>query len=1680
MSAARFSRLGSRAAALAVLLLLGVTAALSAQTYPSLERGVKAEKLFQFGDLDSVNLMNGNLVMRIPIGAPYPVGGSLSYGLALIYNSKAWDFQEAYYQGQPYGQALPDRLSNAGMGWSLSLGRLLDPNDPANDHDTGRWVYIGPDGSEHLFYQGLQTVGPVAVDPCTGTCYSRDGSYIRMSPVSATQKVVETSDGTRHYFQRFTLPDATTEWRLTEMRDRFEDGLTDVALTYTADGNTWTITDKHGRQQKVFFGADPAGRYRRVLTRIELTAFGAATPPAVYSFSYLPPQTISVPCGSTLPFWTSVSVPMLSSVFLPDGTSYGMVYNTPSSPDTCHAPGLLSYLVLPTRGKLHYTYRQHTVPVKGCSYRSWHSSTAGVATRQFVDAAGGDLGTWTYSTALSNSPWPTTAYVCDDGRTPFRPPSEELQVTVTTPLKDRTLFYFSVFPGTEFPSTSSFDERDYGLPFTRFQTDATGTRFLSTQIQDCDAAGANCSVARSTYVRYERDADSRCDFTTGPGPDCLNTNARLASQRTVYDDDGGRFADVNNSDFDNFGHYRTVASDGNFQSGNQRSTYTNYNPGNVLPGSAWVLGTYTEQTVTEGAASAKVQSCFDPATGFLSRQRTYSTGTSPSGNDLLLIRTPDNAGNAVRQEWYGGDAASQSLSLATDLCNLSLPASNAYRLDQTFQYGVLQTAQYKDAAGNATGTLAYKTVDQDIDARTGLVSVSRDTAGIGTNLSYDAMGRLVTVKPQTSGVAWEQFNYVNATSGNRARVEDLRCSPANLTTCTALTQAQTELDDLGRVAKERRLMANGTWSKRVTTYDLAGNQATVSELQPDTTADASLTRTTFSGYDPFSRPATVTPADGAAHAVTYLYAGVRTRTRTAKVGTGVLDAGGNIPETAVSRTEVYDRQGRLWRVNEPSNPTGAAVTTEYTYDVGGRVGVVKTTAPEGTQFRYFSYDNRGFLKSDTQPEKGGLQAKASGYDPLGHVGRTEDVVGGPNDLTYLYDRAGRLIQVRETGATGRTLKDFVYAGANGTGNFKLGKLELDRRYNHVLFGTTPYTVEVSQTYVYGGLEGRVSKRDTQLVTNGTPGESFTQSFSWDSLGNPATLGSSRCTHTGCTGAPAVERTTSYGYANGFLTGVTGYASSISYHPNGMVNQVAHANGVTDTQAADSTNWLARPLSISTSGASANWSTGTYKYDGSGNVIKMGTDWFRYDGVNRLLRGAVHDGLTGGGNEKQQAYTYDTYGNINQIATTAGGTTQTRLTPTSWSNNRLTGTATYDGAGNLTGWNGATYQYDRFNRIWRMVNGAEEWLYFYNADDERFWCFKVNGNFSRFTLRDLGGKVLREYNTGAAWTVESDYVYRAGLLLAAETSAGQRHFHLDHLGTPRLVTNAAAQQAAYHVYYPFGEEATAFNQDTQRMKFTGHERDLASLAGPGDDLDYMHARYFSPVSGRFLSVDPSLDWDLAEPQSWNLYSYVRNNPVGRTDSTGRYVETPIDLVVLGIDVGIGMYETYKTGKTSEVTKAAIAADLITLSLPGAAGGGLVVRGGALALHSAEGLKFAARAVQAVTKINQAAQMSRNAGSGGGGGASGSSPDPLKTIIEDKTAMKKADGLKGQAKAGYEKIKNLLARGEAGGNQHALTGDLAGKYAIDLPGGGAGRGAQRVIYSIDEGSVTIHDIIDYHVR
>jgi RHS repeat-associated protein len=71
---------------------------------------------------------------------------------------------------------------------------------------------------------------------------------------------------------------------------------------------------------------------------------------------------------------------------------------------------------------------------------------------------------------------------------------------------------------------------------------------------------------------------------------------------------------------------------------------------------------------------------------------------------------------------------------------------------------------------------------------------------------------------------------------------------------------------------------------------------------------------------------------------------------------------------------------------------------------------------------------------------------------------------------------------------------------------------------------------------------------------------------------------------------------------------------------------------------------------------------------------------------------------------------------------------------------------------------------------------------------------------------------------------------------------------------------------------------------RRSRDTGKERDSET------NLDYFGARYFSGAQGRFTSPDaPLLDQHILDPQSWNLYTYGRNNPLRYVDPTGQAIE-----------------------------------------------------------------------------------------------------------------------------------------------------------------------------------------------
>jgi RHS repeat-associated protein len=142
-----------------------------------------------------------------------------------------------------------------------------------------------------------------------------------------------------------------------------------------------------------------------------------------------------------------------------------------------------------------------------------------------------------------------------------------------------------------------------------------------------------------------------------------------------------------------------------------------------------------------------------------------------------------------------------------------------------------------------------------------------------------------------------------------------------------------------------------------------------------------------------------------------------------------------------------------------------------------------------------------------------------------------------------------------------------------------------------------------------------------------------------------------------------------------------------------------------------------------------------------------------------------------------------------------------------------------------------------------------------------------------------------------------FVYDAFGNLAAEYSTvapgalGTQYLTVDHLGSTRLVVNTYGN-VERHDYQPFGSEilgseagwrssVSGYGIDSGiRQKFTGQERDTEST------LDFLQARYLSSPQGRFTSADPgNAGANPADPQSWNGYAYVNNNPLANTDPDG---------------------------------------------------------------------------------------------------------------------------------------------------------------------------------------------------
>ena len=196
---------------------------------------------------------------------------------------------------------------------------------------------------------------------------------------------------------------------------------------------------------------------------------------------------------------------------------------------------------------------------------------------------------------------------------------------------------------------------------------------------------------------------------------------------------------------------------------------------------------------------------------------------------------------------------------------------------------------------------------------------------------------------------------------------------------------------------------------------------------------------------------------------------------------------------------------------------------------------------------------------------------------------------------------------------------------------------------------------------------------------------------------------------------------------------------------------------------------------------------------------------------------------------------------------------------------------YDNNGNMTARGAQTITWDVENRPVSITGGAS---------------FIYDGDGNRAKKTENGETILyinKYYEKNLTTSVVTVNYFLGEKLVAIKTGDTLRYVHQDHLtGTSLMSTSGGALDSSI-TYLPYGTtRGGSINTD---KKFTGQRLD-------GTGLYYYGARYYDPVIGRFISADPLVK-NYANPQNFNRYAYVLNNPLKHTDPFGLFEEEELN-------------------------------------------------------------------------------------------------------------------------------------------------------------------------------------------
>jgi RHS repeat-associated protein len=192
------------------------------------------------------------------------------------------------------------------------------------------------------------------------------------------------------------------------------------------------------------------------------------------------------------------------------------------------------------------------------------------------------------------------------------------------------------------------------------------------------------------------------------------------------------------------------------------------------------------------------------------------------------------------------------------------------------------------------------------------------------------------------------------------------------------------------------------------------------------------------------------------------------------------------------------------------------------------------------------------------------------------------------------------------------------------------------------------------------------------------------------------------------------------------------------------------------------------------------------------------------------------------------------------------------------------TYTYDNVGegritsvlaNATQATVATYKYDPFGRRYSKTVGVLTTVYLRGDGNREVGEYDGSGNLQR--------RLFYGDKTGPASTTP---------IGAIRADGSKVFFHPDAQGSVVATSDQTGAITWQGGYLPYGESPGGAS--ASGFGYAGYRYDAET------GLYYVNARYYSPALGRFLQPDP-----IGGTSGVNLYAYVANDPLNRTDPSG---------------------------------------------------------------------------------------------------------------------------------------------------------------------------------------------------